>query len=75
MVLSVTSHIHFELRLLGGEPLLNRKAAQMLLYSLKHPKIERVELVTNGTFSLRDLYRRFFPPIPALGEKITPALQ
>lgn len=40
MVLSVTSHIHFELRLLGGEPLLNRKAAQMLLYSLEHPKAE-----------------------------------
>ncbi|MDR0614075.1 MAG: radical SAM protein [Dysgonamonadaceae bacterium] len=44
----------FELRLLGGEPLLNRNTAQMLLYSLEHPKIERVELVTNGTLDISD---------------------
>jgi organic radical activating enzyme len=44
----------FEFRLLGGEPLLNKDAARMLLYSLEHPKIERVELVTNGTLDISD---------------------
>jgi organic radical activating enzyme len=42
----------FVLRLLGGEPLLNKNLAKMLLYSLEHPKIEHTEIVTNGTLAI-----------------------
>jgi len=42
----------FELRLYGGEPLINKELPEMLMYSLKHPKITRVNIVTNGTINL-----------------------
>jgi hypothetical protein len=44
----------FNLRIYGGEPLLNKDLAKILSYSLEHPKTGYVELVTNGTLDISD---------------------
>ncbi|MDR2860304.1 MAG: radical SAM protein [Elusimicrobiota bacterium] len=41
-----------KLVLLGGEPLLNKDLDKILKYSLEHPKIRKVKLVTNGTMDI-----------------------
>jgi organic radical activating enzyme len=54
----------FVLRLLGGEPLMNGNLAKMLNYSLSHPKIEHIEIVTNGTLMISDEIRMILKRFP-----------
>jgi organic radical activating enzyme len=42
------------LRLLGGEPMLNKDLAKILKYSLEHKKIKEVFIVTNATVDFSD---------------------
>ncbi|MDR1952228.1 MAG: radical SAM protein [Elusimicrobiota bacterium] len=56
-----------KLVLLGGEPLLNRDLEKILRYSLEHPKVRKVKLVTNGTMDIPEniimLIKRYSKPL------------
>ncbi|MDR1719592.1 MAG: radical SAM protein [Dysgonamonadaceae bacterium] len=55
----------YELRLYGGEPLINKDLSKMLLYSLEHPKTVRVNIVTNGTLHFSDELVSILKQFPA----------
>ncbi|MDR2772591.1 MAG: radical SAM protein [Elusimicrobiota bacterium] len=56
-----------KLVLLGGEPFLNKDIEKILQYSLEHPKVRKVKLVTNGTLDIPEniilLMKRYTNPL------------
>lgn len=69
-LLANIKRIH-KLVILGGEPLLVKDLDKILEYSLSHPKVRKVKLVTNGTLDvsenlikiIRPYAKRLFPKI------------
>lgn len=47
-LLNVTTTI-LKCELIGGEPFMSKNLSTMLEYLIKHPKIEKIEITTNGT--------------------------